>query len=208
VTSVEDVRRALAGRPARPLQATVSSRAAVAAVLREAGPGLELLFIRRAEDPRDRWSGHMAFPGGRSEPGDPDLVATAIRETTEEIGLDLRAQGELLGGLDEVHALARGRPVDLGISPFVFRLHGKAQLTRSAEVTSLHWLPLDDLLGERHLSTFEYVHEGIPLRLPCLRVEDVVVWGLTFRMFSSLRDVLAAGGEATAPTDPGASRPH
>ena len=150
----------------------------------------------------------MAFPGGRSEPGDSDLVATAIRETKEEIGLDLRAQGEVLGGLDEVHAIARGRPVDLSITPYVFGLRGRAQLTLSAEVTSLHWLPLDDLLGERHLSTFEYVHEGIPLRLPCLRVEDVVVWGLTFRMFSSLRDVLAAGGEATAPTDPGASRPH
>ena len=204
-TSVEDVRRALARRPAVPLQAAVSSRAAVAAVLREAGSGLELLFIRRAEDPRDRWSGHMAFPGGRCEPGDSDLVATAIRETTEEIGLDLRAQGELLGGLDEVHAIARGRPVDLSITPYVFRLHGRAQLTLSAEVTSLHWLPLDDLLGERHLSTFEYVHEGIPLRLPCLRVGDVVIWGLTFRMFSSLRDVLASTSAATSPRLSGTS---
>jgi 8-oxo-dGTP pyrophosphatase MutT (NUDIX family) len=189
-TSIEDVRRALANRPPKPLPVAVSRRAAVAAVLREAGPDLELLFIRRAEDPRDRWSGQMAFPGGRSEPGDSDLVATAVRETTEEIGLDLNAQGELLGGLDEVHAIALGRPVDLSITPFVFRLQGKAHLTLSAEVTSLHWLPLDDLLGERHLSTFEFVHDGIPLRLPCLHVGDVVIWGLTFRMFSSLRDVL------------------
>ena len=51
-------------------------------------------------------------------------MATAVRETAEEIGLDLGRQGDLLGGLDEVHALARGRPVDLGITPFVFRLRG------------------------------------------------------------------------------------
>lgn len=164
----------------------------MAAVLRDAGPGLELLFIRRAEDPRDRWSGHMAFPGGRVEPGDADLEATAVRETAEEIGLDLRAQGERLGGLDELHAIARGRPVDLGITPFVFRLHGPAHLTLNAEVTSLHWLSLDALLGDRHLSTFEYVHEGTKLQLPCLRVDEVVIWGLTFRMFASLKDAIVA----------------
>jgi 8-oxo-dGTP pyrophosphatase MutT (NUDIX family) len=185
-----DVRRALEHRRPRTLETAITRRAAVAAVLRETEGGLELLFIRRAEDPKDRWSGHMAFPGGRVEPGDADLEATAVRETAEEIGLDLRAQGELLGGLDEVHAIARGKPVDLGITPFVFRLQGPAQLTMNAEVTSLHWLPLDDLVGDRHLTTFEYLHEGTPLQLPCLRIGDVVIWGLTYRMFSSLKDAL------------------
>jgi 8-oxo-dGTP pyrophosphatase MutT (NUDIX family) len=189
-TTFQDVRRALARHEPRPLEVVVSRQAAVAAVLREAGGGLELLFIRRAEDPADRWSGHMAFPGGRREPEDEDLVATAVRETFEEIGLDLVAQGELLGGLDELHAIARGRPVDLGITPFVFRLHGPASLTLSNEVTSLHWLPLDELMGPRHFSTFEYVHEGTTLRLPCLRIGDVVIWGLTFRMFKDLRKKL------------------
>jgi 8-oxo-dGTP pyrophosphatase MutT (NUDIX family) len=204
-TTVEDVRRALEAQPPRPLEAHVSRRAAVAAVLREAGPGLELLFIRRAEHPQDRWSGHMAFPGGRQEPQDDGLLATAVRETREEIGLDLLGQGELLGGLDEVHALARGRPVDLGITPFVFRLHGPAQLTLSSEVTSLHWLPLDDLLGDRHLSTFEYVHENTLLRLPCLKVGEVVIWGLTFRMFANLREAIAA---SSGPVRPAASSVH
>ena len=185
-----DVRRALERRRPRSLESAITRRAAVAAVLRETEGGLELLFIRRAEDPKDRWSGHMAFPGGRVEPGDADLEATAVRETAEEIGLDLRAQGELLGGLDEVHAIARGKPVDLGITPFVFRLQGPAQLTMNAEVTSLHWLPLDDLVGDRHLTTFEYLHEGTPLQLPCLRIGDVVIWGLTYRMFSSFKDAL------------------
>jgi 8-oxo-dGTP pyrophosphatase MutT (NUDIX family) len=162
----------------------------VAVVLREGLQGLELLFIRRAEHPDDRWSGHMAFPGGRAEPGDADLVATAVRETAEELGLDLRAHGELLGGLDEVRAMARGRPVDLAIAPFVFRLHGPATVTLNPEVTSVHWLKLDDLLGQTHVSTYDYVLEGVSVRLPCFRFDEVVIWGLTFRMFDGLRERL------------------
>ncbi len=49
----------------------------------------DLLFIRRAEKSGDPWSGHMAFPGGHMESSDASLLAAAIRETQEEIGLDL-----------------------------------------------------------------------------------------------------------------------
>src|SRR6059036_755615 len=118
----KDVRSALASRPPAPVSADVARRAAVALVLRDGPSGIELLFIRRADHPEDPWSGQMAFPGGRSEPGDPDPRATAVRETEEEIGVDLARDAEYLGPLDEVRAAARLRPVDLAISPFVFRL--------------------------------------------------------------------------------------
>jgi hypothetical protein len=95
--------------------------------------------------------------------------------------------------------------VDLGISPYVFRLHGPASLTLSNEVTSLHWLPLDDLMGPRHFSTFEYVHEGAALQLPCLRIGDVVIWGLTFRMFKDLRKKLRGD---PSPSDAARDDPH
>ena len=53
-------------------------QAAVAVVLRVAGPDLDLLLIKRAQSERDPWSGHMALPGGRRDPGDDDLRATGI----------------------------------------------------------------------------------------------------------------------------------
>src|SRR6185503_17634978 len=65
--------------------------AVVALVLREGLEGPELLVIKRSEAEHDHWSGHMALPGGRVEPEDESLLATAARETFEEVGLDPRA---------------------------------------------------------------------------------------------------------------------
>jgi 8-oxo-dGTP pyrophosphatase MutT (NUDIX family) len=167
----------------------------VALVLRDGGPGgIELLLIRRAEHEKDPWSGHMGFPGGRAEPGDSSLEATAVRETLEETGLDLSRDGERLGALDDVRALARGRPVDLVIAPFVFRLRRSGDGTPSHEVVSLHWLPLERLLASETRSTLQYHYEETVLELPCLRIDGLVIWGLTYRMFDNLRAVLERAG--------------
>jgi 8-oxo-dGTP pyrophosphatase MutT (NUDIX family) len=194
----EDVRSALGSRPPARVSAEVGRRAAVALVLRDGPTGVELLFIRRAEHPEDPWSGQMAFPGGRSEPGDVDLLATAVRETEEEIGVDLAREGEYLGSLDEVRAMARLRPVDLAITPFVFRLRGDVALSPNHEVRSTHWIPLDELVREDRRSVMDYPYQGSTLQFPCLRVEDVVIWGLTYRMFVGLQERFPAREEGPA----------
>ena len=190
MTGWDDLARALSGRaPVR--VAGDAPRAAVALVLRDGAPsGIELLFIRRAEHEKDPWSGHMGFPGGRAEPGDAGPEATAVRETLEETGLDLGRDGERLGALDEVKALARGRPVDLVIAPFVFRLLRRLDGAPSHEVVSVHWLPLGRLLEPGTVSTLQYQYEETVLDLPCLRIDGLVIWGLTYRMFDSFASVL------------------
>jgi 8-oxo-dGTP pyrophosphatase MutT (NUDIX family) len=155
--------------------------------------GVELLFIRRAEHEKDPWSGHMGFPGGRAEPTDADPEATAVRETLEETGLDLARDGGRLGALDEVKALARGRPVDLVIAPIVFRLSRRLEGAPSHEVVSLHWLPLERLLAPQARSTMQYQIEETVLELPCLRIDGLVIWGLTYRMFENLAAALREG---------------
>jgi 8-oxo-dGTP pyrophosphatase MutT (NUDIX family) len=190
----EHVRRALGSRePTRVLE-TVASRAAVALVLRDGPTGFELLFIRRAEHEGDPWSGQMGFPGGRAEPGE-DLHATAIRETGEETGIQLDRAGQALGRLDEVRAMARMKPMDLAITPFVFRLRAPVATVLSEEVRSLHWLSLDEVLAPAAQSTMEYDYQGARLQFPCLRKDDLVIWGLTYRMFTNLQALL----QATAP---------
>jgi 8-oxo-dGTP pyrophosphatase MutT (NUDIX family) len=190
-TSWQDVKHALAsGPPARVAEPSLA-RAAVALILRDGPTGLELLFIRRAEHDADPWSGQMGFPGGRAEDGDADLRQTAIRETREEIGIDLARQGALLGLLDEVRAMARMRPQNLVIAPHVFRLAAPAEPVAGPEVTSVHWLPLDEIRQERWISTMDYPYQGATLQFPCLRYEGLVIWGLTFRMFTGFAERLA-----------------
>ena len=128
MTAWDDLARALGGRDTAPRRGGRARGRRWPSSSATAGrAGIELLFIRRAEHEKDPWSGQMGFPGGRAEPGDPGPEATAVRETLEETGLDLAGDGERLGALDEVKALARGRPVDLVIAPFVFRLSPPAR---------------------------------------------------------------------------------
>lgn len=189
-TTAADLERALRLRPARRLDDEPGPKAAVALVFRERERQLELLFIHRAEHPDDPWSGQMAFPGGRAEAGDPDLRATAVRETSEEIGIDLAVAADPLGSLDETRAVSRMRPVNLTITPFVFWLHGAGDATLSDEVTSVHWILLDDLLSSRHRELMDYAIDGQRLEFPCFRVEGKTIWGLTYRMFANLQSLI------------------
>ena len=169
-------------------------RAAVAAILRDGGAGAEVLFIRRAERPGDPWSGHMAFPGGRRDEADPDLYATAVRETREEVGIDLDAHGTLLGRLPDLEAVVRSRPVGLLITPFVFALEREVPFTFDAEeVAGALWAPLAPLARGAGAGTVVYQREGATLELPCWHVEGHVVWGLTYRMLQMLFEAVRQG---------------
>jgi 8-oxo-dGTP pyrophosphatase MutT (NUDIX family) len=160
--------------------------AAVAAVLRSTESGAELLFIHRAEDVRDPWSGHMAFPGGRVEAGDDSYLEAAVRETLEEVGLDLGRHGRLVARLSDLPAIGRGRPMNLAIAPFVFELEGEPELTAGYEVAEIVWVPLAFLLDRTNLSTLRWNRHGQELDLPCYRFDGHVIWGLTFVMLDEL----------------------
>lgn len=166
--------------------------ASVAALVRFV-PSAEVLLIRRTDKPDDRWSGHMAFPGGRVEDGDADLVATATRETHEEIGLDLARHGELIGRLGDVQAIAKGRALDLIIVPHVFIVRGDPPLrTDPDEVAEALWAPLGPMLSGATATVLPYVLAGKQLDLPAFRVGPHIVWGLTYRMLELFFDAVRA----------------
>ena len=167
--------------------------AAVAAVLRQTADDVEVLMIHRAEDPRDPWSGHMAFPGGRVEGGDQDSRAAAVRETREEVGLDLEINGTLLGRLSDVAAVGRGRPMSLVIEPFVYSVEIWPDLKPNHEVAEVVWVPLDFLLERSNRSTIPWQHGEITVNLPCYRFNEHVIWGLTFGMVDELVTLLEGG---------------
>jgi 8-oxo-dGTP pyrophosphatase MutT (NUDIX family) len=156
-------------------------QAAVALVVR-ANQGLELLLIKRARSERDPWSGHMALPGGRRDPGDDSLQATAVRETREETGLDLARVGVPLGRLDEVRPGSVRLP-KLTIAPFVYGVPAHAEArAASREVDAVHWVPLDRLRAPETHDDVEIPLPGGTRTFPCYRVVDEIVWGLTYRI--------------------------
>jgi len=175
---------------------TAERQAAVAAILRapyDKYDETEILLMRRAEHPSDPWSGHMAFPGGRRDAADENLLAAAIRETREEVGIDLKAHGTLLARLPDVPAVARGRRLGLVIAPFVFALRGTPELSLDKEeVAEALWVPIGPLARGERASVYPYVHEGKTLDLPGLRVGEHIVWGLTYQMLRILFEALHA----------------
>ena len=180
---LEDIRaRLMTYRPAL-IEEEKVARASVALVLSRAGEGAELLLIQRATRDDDPWSGHMALPGGRRDPDDSDVIATAVRETHEEVGIDLTVDGEPIGRLDELRAVARHRPLDLVISPIVFALRGPVALTLSRrEVESAVWVPLSFLGSAEARAIFQRTLDGVVSDYPAFRYDRYTIWGLTHRI--------------------------
>lgn len=162
------------------------SRAAVAMLLRFSIEEPEVLLMRRAERAGDRWSGQISLPGGREEPADGKLLTTAIRETHEEVGIDLGTSGALLGRLGLVQARARGELLPMAIAPFVFEEIAKAPIQVGEEAVEAFWFPLERAAAGEFDSTFEKTYDGQAHELGCWRFEDRLIWGLTFEMLRSL----------------------
>jgi 8-oxo-dGTP pyrophosphatase MutT (NUDIX family) len=173
-------------------------RAAVAIVLRPTEAAAEVLLMTRVEHEADPWSGQVSLPGGRRAPLDDDLLATALRETREEVGLDLARLGRPLGRLESIGAIARGGPLPMDITPFVFLLEERHEPRVGAEARDLFWLPLERVLrGE--LDGAHCFRQGTrQLQLPCWQFEGRIIWGLTFRMIDQLLGVMTGRSPSRA----------
>ena len=181
---------ALSRRTAREEEDVPDTRkAAVAVILRDGDGGVELLFIRRAEHPRDPWSGQMGLPGGRVDPGDASPLAAALRETREEIALDLEALGRPLGRLSEVRTHLPLGSVPHSVVPFAFAVDGDPGLGLNEEVQEALWVPLLFLMDRGNRSAFTWVRKGLPLPMPCYTFQGRVIWGLTLKIVDELIEV-------------------
>ena len=165
-------------------------RAAVAAVARERGSDVEFLFIERATKDGDPWSGQMAFPGGRVDPVDVDLNATAERETHEEVSLDIFG-AERLGRLDDLEG-GRAQRRRIIVSAHVYWIGADDPLlTPNYEVADTIWVPSVVLLDRTNYEDFSW-HLVPDQTFPSIRVgpDGKVIWGLTLRLLEDLFDRL------------------
>ncbi|HET7038851.1 MAG TPA: CoA pyrophosphatase [Gemmatimonadales bacterium] len=166
------------------------AQAAVAIVLLPQGShGPEMLFIKRAEFAGDPWSGHLALPGGRRHPEDETLLATAIRETAEEVGVRLTGSS-VLGELDDLSPVSPHLPQVI-VRPFVFGLPVRPEIITSDEVALHLWVSRDALLAAR-------TSELLPLfggsrSMPGYRLGTHFIWGMTERIITPFLGLLHPG---------------
>lgn len=188
-----DVLRSVAGhRPALRPEPPGRAAAATALVLADVPGGPQVLFIERAEREGDRWSGQMALPGGRRDPEDDDLAATAVRETAEETGLVL--PGDPVGRLDDlVPPMGEGL-----VATFVHTVQGvPATVPEPGEVQTCVWIPLAHLLDRNNAVRYRYGAVG---PFAGIRYDRFTVWGLTLRTLTNFAATL--GRELPRPRGP------
>lgn len=168
---------------------------AAVAIIQCHTPHNSYLILRRAAHPDDPWSGHYSFPGGRRDSADPDLLATCIRETAEETGIQLAA-GQLQQSLvlePAGHLLSH----PLWVQPFVFLLNEPPPLCLDpSEIQSAFWL---DVAQFQTLEMHKNI-ELLPGRLfPAFPVEDYYLWGFTYRLLRSILMMDAADVDKPIP---------
>src|SRR5262249_12595645 len=182
----------LAARTGHAIEPTGPMRyAAIALVLRPSTAGEpELLMIKRAEAERDPWSGHIACPGGRMDPTDPDLAFTATRATWEDTGIDLARDGRILGTLDDISPRTPSLP-PLIIRPFVAAVKPEVVISPSLEVAEAFWVPLSAIRETAAWSRAMVRVRGVGEREESVfRHGDYTVWGLTHRALTQFLELL------------------
>jgi 8-oxo-dGTP pyrophosphatase MutT (NUDIX family) len=141
-----------------------------------------VLLIRRAERSGDPWSGQIAFPGGKMQDGDRTARGTAVRETMEEVGLDLTSSSDFLG----YGRLTTTHTGTMDVVPTVFHLRKGVTVVPNGEVASFRWVGLGVLASPGARSSLMMTFQGSQMEFPALKVGDYTVWGLTHRILTSL----------------------
>jgi 8-oxo-dGTP pyrophosphatase MutT (NUDIX family) len=163
-------------------------RAAVLLLLRRAegdgGEDAEILFIKRAERAGDPWSGHLAFPGGHAEKRDATLLDAAIREAAEEVGIDVREGGRVLGSLPTFSPMSRRLP-PLSVTPFVALAPPAARpRLQRGEVDDAFWMALSAMKDVGTSASVRLTVTGEPREWPAYPSPLGPIWGITERILT------------------------
>jgi len=147
--------------------------AAVALLLKTTDKDLKILFVKRAENLDDPWSGQIAFPGGKRDVRDKSLKQTVVRETLEETNINLLDRCRFLGVMETITSTQRP---EMKVLPFVVLLEHEPSIKLNDELERFVWISLEEVV--RHRGTVKL--GGV--ELPSYIVGNTVIWGLTYKI--------------------------
>jgi 8-oxo-dGTP pyrophosphatase MutT (NUDIX family) len=183
---IEHIRERLNGYKPSYIDEPSLPRAAVLLPLYDSGGAPHVLFTVRSELV-EHHKGQISFPGGAHDPEDRDLAHTAIRETFEEIGVDMD-HVEILGQLDEMITVSNflvrpfvGRITQTGPYPFA---HSEIEVAEILEV------PLAHLRDEVNVLVEPRMYQGRAIQAYSYRFGGHLIWGATARILKQFLDLL------------------
>jgi 8-oxo-dGTP pyrophosphatase MutT (NUDIX family) len=185
---LDRLRRKLKGVETVPLPAPGDKKsAAVLIPLMHRDGGFDVLYTRRS-DRLVSHRGQVAFPGGRFDSRDADLMAAALRETHEEVGIApglVRVLGTFPG--------RRTRATEIAVTPFVGVIEGDPVLTPDPkEVAEIFRVPLEALNDPRYRSSYRWKRPGqiAASEFPAIVYDGQIIWGLTYSFTLTFLELL------------------
>lgn len=145
-----------------------------------------LVYIKRP-DYDGTHGGQMAFPGGRADLDDIDILATAKRETIEEIGVS-EDRYEMIGALSNVYI----PPSNFLVHPFLAMAKETLTFVEDAREVEYIWqIPVQELLSEKAVSVYDFkTAYGIIKNYPCYIFGNHVIWGATAMITAEIKSLL------------------
>ena len=148
--------------------------------------GLQVLMIERARCKGDPWSGHMAFPGGRMDPGDSSIRAAGLRELSEEVGIEANAEMIEIGRLSDLLTKVRRARGPMVITPIVYRVDHMLPTLHNHEVADSLWVPLAIFTDPQTRLSMKWQYRGRYIEVPYYRYQNKQIWGLSLAMLDEL----------------------
>jgi 8-oxo-dGTP pyrophosphatase MutT (NUDIX family) len=178
----------------RPEPGTERKAAAVMVTLLPRRDAIHILYTRRS-DRLNSHRGQVAFPGGRYDRRDPHLLASALRETFEEVGIEPQSI-EVLGSYEG----RRTHSTDIMVTPFVGVVHGSPEFRPDPkEVAEIFEVPLEALRDQRHRGNYRWRENGFHSKRPAILYQGQTIWGLTYEL--TMRFLELSPAAPTAPND-------
>ncbi len=135
----------------------------------------ELIFIKRSED-MPTHKGHIAFPGGKKEAFDQNIIDTAVREASEELLIDSKSITPI-GILDPIDTVEYKFPV----YPILCRINEKPFSFNKSEVQEIYFVFIEDLKNNKN-----WTYRGSYDSDWIFKIDNEILWGATAKMVRSL----------------------
>jgi 8-oxo-dGTP pyrophosphatase MutT (NUDIX family) len=165
----------------KPVSEGQDADAAVALLLKPVDHVLQVLFVKRVENPADPWSGQMALPGGKRDAKDQNLKQTVVRETLEETNIKLLDRCRFLGVMEALRSTQRP---EMKILPFIVLLEHDPSIKLNEELEGFVWISLKDLLQHKGIVKFSFGEFRAYI------VGNTIIWGLTYRILEKFIHIL------------------